>query len=386
MGFGFDCASQSEISTVLSLHHHVDPSTIIYANPCKAPSLIRYAAENDVNCMTFDNADELDKIQRYHPNALMVLQILVDDAGSQCALGAKFGAPLGVVRGILRKARKLRVNVAGISFHVGSGCTNPELYRDAVKSARWAFDVAKEEGFDLTLLDVGGGFEDESFGVVAGVLREAVDNYFPRSEAGVRVIAEPGKFFVDTAFDLGTVIIARRGPAWDESMDEVIRMMDHAVDDTAVMYYISDGVYGSFESLMFKQELNLQPHVLSVSGVIHTSNDDLPAGSPWESCSIWGPTCVRFSAFFMSSIRTHRLISAQDSLDCVRLKAELPAGLLIGDWLRWERMGAYTISTASQFNGFEVAKVHYTINTQGDLLLERHIRRLMASRFLDFPC
>ena len=41
LGAGFDCASKQEIVTVLSLG--VDPSRIIYANPCKQNSCIRLA-------------------------------------------------------------------------------------------------------------------------------------------------------------------------------------------------------------------------------------------------------------------------------------------------------------------------------------------------------
>ena len=39
LGTGFDCASRSEIRSVLELG--VDPSSIIYANPCKQKSHLR---------------------------------------------------------------------------------------------------------------------------------------------------------------------------------------------------------------------------------------------------------------------------------------------------------------------------------------------------------
>lgn len=41
LGAGFDCASKQEIVTILNLG--VDPSRIIYANPCKQNSHIRLA-------------------------------------------------------------------------------------------------------------------------------------------------------------------------------------------------------------------------------------------------------------------------------------------------------------------------------------------------------
>lgn len=60
LGTGFDCASKAEIEQVLSIG--VDPSRIIYAQPCKTKSYIRYAANVGVKQMTFDNADELYKV------------------------------------------------------------------------------------------------------------------------------------------------------------------------------------------------------------------------------------------------------------------------------------------------------------------------------------
>ena len=212
LGLGFDCASQPEISSILSLPIPVDPSRIIYANPCKAPSFIRHAAANGVDYMTFDNSDELQKVRKYHPNAKMVLRILTDDSGSLCRLGLKFGAPLSEVRALLQKAKALDIIVKGISFHCGSGCTNPALFGDAVRRAKWAFEVGAEEGHDFDFLDIGGGFEDDNFESIAHVLRGAIEEHFPLegAGAGVRIIAEPGRYYVSRAFELATNIIARR--------------------------------------------------------------------------------------------------------------------------------------------------------------------------------
>jgi ornithine decarboxylase len=44
---------------------------------------------------------------------------------------------------------------------------------------------------------------------IVAVLRPALDTYFPET-MGVRIIAEPGRFFVASAFTLAVNIIARR--------------------------------------------------------------------------------------------------------------------------------------------------------------------------------
>lgn len=44
------------------------------------------------------------------------------------------------------------------SFHVGSGCEEAEAFAVAIQQARNVFDLAIDMGFDMTLLDIGGGF------------------------------------------------------------------------------------------------------------------------------------------------------------------------------------------------------------------------------------
>lgn len=357
LGIGFDCASHQEISTVLKAG--AVPNKIIYANPCKASSFIRHASKSNIDMMTFDNSDELEKVSKFHKNAKMVLRILTDDSGSLCKLGLKFGSPLGEVRSLLLKAKELNVDVIGISFHVGSGCTNPLLFGDAVARAKWAFKVGESLGFKFTLLDVGGGFGGDNFVEIAGILREAIEEHFPASE-GVRVIAEPGRYFVSDAFEMATNIIARRGKgggsqqlgsSYSEEMDGVSDDQEaEEEEESMVMYYINDGVYGAFNCTMFDHQV-VHPKVLTSEGVF-VSSPSTYFSEPKEShvtpriteeaCSIWGPTC--------------------DSIDCVSSKTYLPVSKLkVGDWLRWENMGAYTICAASQFNGFKQSKVVYTI-------------------------
>lgn len=112
LGCGFDCASKAEIQQVLDLG--VEPSRIIYANPCKQASFIRYAEKQNVAKMTFDNAEELYKIKALYPTAQVVLRILTDDSKALCQLGLKFGAPMDRVAPLLQLAKDLELDVIGI--------------------------------------------------------------------------------------------------------------------------------------------------------------------------------------------------------------------------------------------------------------------------------
>jgi ornithine decarboxylase len=326
LGTGFDCASKAEIQKVME--NKVSPSRIIYANPCKQTSHIRYAAKHKVAKMTFDNETELYKIKAVHPEAQLVLRILPpEDSKAQCPLGMKYGCDPKYASRLLRVAQELGLNVIGVSFHVGSGCYDPTAYSQAVASAHSVFAMGLKEGFNFTFLDIGGGFPGQksakvSFEEICLHLRPALDTYFPES-SGVKIISEPGRFFVASAFTLATNVIAKRLVPRDGTDPEEKITCD---DQSHFMYYVNDGVYGSFNCLLY-DHAEVEPSLLYKT-----------CGKPVYTSSIWGPTC--------------------DGLDCIRDKCELPE-LDIGDWIVFHDMGAYTCSAASTFNGMPKPKCYY---------------------------
>jgi ornithine decarboxylase len=319
--------------------------------------------------MTFDNTDELYKIARAHPSAKLVVRILTDDSKSLCRLGLKFGAPLVTVPALLSKARELGLDVIGVSFHVGSGCFDSSAFADAIMRARAAFDMGREAGFEFDFLDVGGGFEDAHFEKTAAVLNTALDQYFP-DRRKLKVIAEPGRFYVSRAFTLATNIIARRAKAPSDILhcarddtssasegpsvmctllplipDMEPRKLAYADRSSAVFTdYINDGVYGSFNCIMFDHQSPL-PYCLTIGKVLMAAQSGSVGSGPMLTSSVWGPTC--------------------DSIDCVCPAVKLPAALEVGDWLGFRNMGAYTVCAASQFNGFETSPVVYTVGDEG---------------------
>ncbi|OQV13176.1 Ornithine decarboxylase [Hypsibius exemplaris] len=313
LGTGFDCASKAEITKVLSLG--VEPDRIIYAHPCKTASHIRFAAETNVRMTTFDNEPELHKIKQLHPTAKLVLRIRADDPKAICNLGIKFGAKVPEAKRLLGVAKGLGLDVIGVSFHVGSGCTNADAYGKAISWAAEVFDHAREIGMNLTMLDIGGGFPGQrgapiTFEEIVDEVSPALEKYFP-AESGIRIIAEPGRFFVASAFTLVVNIVAKR------IIDAEQLAQDQ--DGPKFMYYVNDGVYGSFNCLMYDHAtVDVKVPPFYVPSELHRA-------------SIWGPTC--------------------DGIDCILKKAWMPE-MDIGQWLIFEDMGAYTCAASSTFNGF----------------------------------
>lgn len=323
LGTGFDCASKTEVEQVLQMG--VSPERIIYAQPCKTNSYVRYVAKEGVRQMTFDNADELRKIAKLYPGAELFLRIHTDDSSSLCRLSLKFGASMDLTEGLLQTARDLGLNVVGVSFHVGSGASDPRAFLKAVQDAHTVFQQGTACGFEMKTLDVGGGFcSDESFEQMAGVLRAALDEYFP-VHSGIHLIAEPGRFYASTAFTLACNIIARR-TVENEADDANIE------GENSYMVYVNDGVYGNFSSIMFDHQ-NPVAHILRADGQnYYDTKLGKPVASDGVEYSIWGPTC--------------------DGIDRISESIRFDKILDVGDWLYFEDMGAYTKCSATRFNGF----------------------------------
>jgi ornithine decarboxylase len=292
LGAGFDCASKGEMSMVLGLG--VKPDDIIFAHPAKQPSHIHYALSKGVRKMTFDNEDELRKIAQHHPNAQVVLRILADDSASVCRLGLKFGAPLSSVRRLLTVAKELKLDVLGVSYHVGSGNGRAEAFADAVRDARTAFDIGRELGLNMRVLDIGGGFPGSeagidladaetahaaaqanpdpsnpyaghpSFRAIAGHVRKALDKHFPVG-CGVDLIAEPGRFYVKSTHVLAVNVVGKRATT------------DEAGAGTRWNLYVNDGLYGSFNCVLYDHTVAYPDLLVRKTGAQANTEVDLNA-------------------------------------------------------------------------------------------------------------
>jgi ornithine decarboxylase len=312
LGAKFDCASQGEIEQVLKMG--VDPVDIIFANPCKPKCHLVYTKKVNVKQMTFDNYHELVKIREIFPDAELFLRIEVDDYGALCELSSKFGVKMSDVSKLLKSASEMGLNVVGVSFHVGSGQQTVEAFTDAIEKAKTVFDIAAQYGFIMKCLDIGGGFpgDDESIDFVslAGKIREKIDELFPN----IRIIAEPGRYFAAKCCTLATKITSIR----DQTQSNYESSADY-------LYYINDGVYGSFNNI-------IMDHATCLPSFLHEKPDQV------YRSTIFGPSC--------------------DGLDVLVKSYPLPK-MNLGEWMYWKNMGAYTMCAAASFNGFPLPTIHY---------------------------
>jgi ornithine decarboxylase len=334
-GAGFDCASQVEIR--LALETGVEAKDIIFANPIKTFSDLEFARFRGVKRMTFDNLAELQKIHTRFPDAELVLRILTDDSGSRTRFGCKFGAHLVGSKMLLRLARDLNMSVVGVSFHIGSACMTPQSYELAIHQARLIANLNKSlGGAPFSLLDIGGGFPGSLAGntepdvpvfeTYAQVIANSLAHHFPRKLfPNLTIISEPGRYFPMAACTLFTLVQGKR------SVNET-RSANPEFPDR-VIYYVNDGVYGSFNNVMFDHAIP-NPRPLEEFFASETQ----PIVPIKLSTTIFGPTC--------------------DSIDVLATDISMRE-LNVGDWLAFENMGAYTNAAASQFNGVPLPIAHF---------------------------
>lgn len=259
---------------------------------------------------------------------------------------------MSTVPRLLEAAAALGLCVRGVSFHVGSGAKNPAAFTSAIESARTVFDMAAALGFQMDTLDLGGGFCGGAFdaagqvdlGGVPDAINAALDRLFP--EDGVlRIVAEPGRYFAEAFATYACYINGwreRQVAAPDAAAAEAAAAGNGTVaaevqqqgggtaalrhGGTAYDYFITDGLYGSMNCLMY-DHAELAPAGLR--------SPLLPPVTAAEEAqlfpsTLFGPTC--------------------DGLDTVCRDVPMPR-LRNGDWVLFPSFGAYTIAGAVNFNG-----------------------------------
>ncbi len=303
-GAGFEIASIAELDLLLSLN--VPAAEIFYSNPMKSRTYLKYAANMGVEWYVIDSIEELQKIVSVKSDAKMYLRIDTPNIGSDWPLAGKFGTHLADISLIIEEAVKLKADLAGITFHVGSQCRNPQNWRVGIERSIKIFTEMQQAGLEPRLLNIGGGYPVRhqkpipSIEVIADVINEAIAEL---SET-IQIIAEPGRYLVS------------------DSAYFVCQVVGTATRNEKRWMYWDAGLFGG----MIEVTEGLNYEILT---------DRTGQCVPW---SIAGPTC--------------------DSVDVLMHDIMLPADIREGDMIYIPNTGAYTTAYASTFNGFPLPDVH----------------------------
>lgn len=305
-GCSFEVASIRELAMVEATG--TPAGAVLFSNPVKPPAAIAAAHARGLVRFAFDSESEVRKLARHAPGASVYVRLSVDDSTSLFPLSRKFGTSLAEAHRLLALARSLGLVPYGVTFHVGSQCTDAGAWPRAIRRCGALMSALARDGITLEMVDLGGGFPvaysaaTPSIAAIGSAIRAALAE-LPRTPA--LVVAEPGRFL---AAACATMVAT------------VIGVADRA--DGRWAYLDVGGYNGMMEAVQTGGRWRLP---------LETSRacTDEALRVPF---TVTGPTC--------------------DASDTMFYGALLPADLEVGDRVYIGMAGAYSVSYASSFNGF----------------------------------
>jgi ornithine decarboxylase len=305
-GAWFDLATNGEVDLVRDAG--IDAARCIHTHPIKRDSDIRHALEFGITTFVIDNPDEIAKFEQYRERVRLLVRVAFRSPEAIVDLSRKFGCDADAALDLAGRAATAGIRVSGFSFHVGSQVARPDMYVQAIETCAGLIAESRRLGLGpIEVLDIGGGFPIDYLQPAPAISEfcAPIRRALAMLPAGLRTIAEPGRFICGPAGVGLTTVIGR------------------AHRDDRWWYYLDDGLYGTFSGQLYD-------HSRFPVETVH------PHDGPRLACVLAGPTC--------------------DSIDVVAEDLPMPE-LAIGALLVARQFGAYTIATATDFNFFPRARV-----------------------------
>lgn len=306
-GSHFDAASRGEIEMCFAAGAY--PHQISFGNTIKRASDVRWAHENGIRLFAADAEEEIEKIAEHAPEADVYIRVIVDASEADWPLSRKFGCARDKAINLMELARRHGLKPVGMSFHVGSQTRRPEMWIPTLDQVAEIWHAAVNAGFDLELLNIGGGFpayygeEVTHPTVYASRVMDLIEERFGHV---AHIMAEPGRGMVANAGMIAA---------------EVLLVSRKSETDTHRWVYLDIGKFSGLAETIDE----------AIRYQFITDRDHETTGS----CILAGPSC--------------------DSADVLYEKrpVQLPLGLKSGDRILINNCGAYTSTYSSVgFNGF----------------------------------
>jgi ornithine decarboxylase len=300
---GFEIASEGELKIFSKIG--IKPDRIITSNPVKSIKFLKMAYAYGIKYFSFDSIDEIEKIAQFAPRSKVYIRLSVPNEGSEWPLSKKFGVELDDAIELLSYANNKGLNPIGITFHVGSQCTNLYNWNIALDKAKILWDMSYRKGIKLRILNIGGGYPINytksviEINTIEKNIDKLIWDKFPKN---TEIHIEPGRAVIGDAGILVSKIIGKA------------KRLDN------YWLYIDIGVFnGLMESL----------GGIKYTYIVESYNQTK------KNWTLAGPSC--------------------DSFDVIDKNVNLfePE---IGNLFLILSGGAYTISYASEFNGFSIPK------------------------------
>ncbi len=209
-GSSFVLASVQELHQLRVLG--IAPERILYGSAFRPASNVAEFAAYGVRDFAVDSMLELEKLAAIVPRARVFIRAKVEDAGSQQAFSKTCGAETGNLMSLLLRARDLKLNPFGISFHVGTQSRNPQVWGMAIRRLVPVVCELEKRGLKLEAINIGGGFPCEYEPNECRPLDEIAKHTLLEYEKlpyELPLVIEPGRGLVADAAVLLTRVIAK---------------------------------------------------------------------------------------------------------------------------------------------------------------------------------
>lgn len=307
LGSNFDVASVYELRQLQRLG--IPPERLSFGNTIKKDEDIRHFYEEGVRLFVTDSEYDLQSIAKNAPGSKVYFRLLTEGTGADWPLSRKFGAHPDVIYNLILQSAELNLEPWGVSFHVGSQQRDIGQWDDAISRCKYIFDAVLEEGIELKMINLGGGYPasyvdptfsiDEYSAEIMRFLTEDFGDHLPQ------LVMEPGRSLVA---DAGVIV------------SEVVNIASKAKNNLYKWVYLDVGKFGGLIETIDE----------SIKFPIYFERQGLA-----DEVILAGPTC--------------------DSMDIMYeyYKYHMPDTTQPGDRVYIFTTGAYTQSYSSvNFNGF----------------------------------
>ena len=304
----FDTASLGEIEIVKRLYPEAQCH---FMAPVRLAGQAKAAFEkHGVTDFVVDSESELQKLlaETGQTKKLRIfVRLIASLGGALLEMSSKYGCRPEEAAKLLKQVKAAGAQPC-LTFHVGSQCLSPFSYAQAIEIAQRTITLS---GVEIAALDIGGGFpaayageEPPPFHWYFDMIKEALTNL---QLPNLHVMCEPGRALAAPGISLVAQVVLRRGDR----------------------LYLNDGIYGSFDEQRFASfDENYPPTAVTIDA----KGQARPLSGDKRPFRVFGPTC--------------------DSADVLPRPQMLPDAIAIGDFILFEAMGAYTVSSRSPFNGY----------------------------------
>ncbi|MCS7079720.1 MAG: diaminopimelate decarboxylase [Chloracidobacterium sp.] len=312
LGGGADVVSGGELRRALDCG--VPPERIIFSGVGKSQAELRLALASGIKQINVESVGEMRRIialaealDRPARVAFRFNPSVNAETHPYIATGFrnhKFGIDAEAVMACLALAEQAagRVQVVGVSLHIGSQIVDVENFAEALRNTRPLVTALRERGFPLATFDVGGGFgihydtgdetrELSNFARYAEVVRRNVQ------DLADEILFEPGRFLVARC----GILLARV---------EYVKMTPYKT-----FVIVNTGMHHLIRPALYQARHRILPVVRRPT--------------PVRTVDVVGPLC--------------------ESSDFLAQGIELPE-VWEGDWLAIADAGAYARSMASEYN------------------------------------